>query len=115
MAKQGTLDDMRLLAIVGRSQIGRLTFSEPQQVTPRKLPRVGLHDILASKPTLTFGSGTCEVPRPELVMERIADAMTATLADLGNRIDERLLTDMRKEWESGIAVALTGATPPKRR
>jgi serine/threonine-protein kinase HipA len=51
MAKHGRLDDMRLLAIVGRSQIGRLTYTEPGQEAPPLRARIGLHEILTQQPT----------------------------------------------------------------
>jgi len=51
MAKQGNLDDMRLLAIVGCSQIGRLTYSEPAQPPRASRAQIGLHEILTKQPT----------------------------------------------------------------
>ena len=51
MAKHGRLDDMRLLAIVGRSQIGRLTYTEPHQELAAVQARIGLHEILTKQPT----------------------------------------------------------------
>ena len=52
-----------------------------------------------------FGSRVCDVPEPGKVLERIADAMTATLSELGNRIDTQLLAQMRTEWDAGTSVA----------
>jgi len=52
MAKHGRLDDMRLLAIVGRSQIGRLTYTEPDREAPPVRARIGLQEILTRQPTL---------------------------------------------------------------
>jgi len=51
MAKHGRLDDMRLLAIVGRSQIGRLTCTEPGHIAPPPRARIGLREILTRQPT----------------------------------------------------------------
>jgi serine/threonine-protein kinase HipA len=50
-AKQGGLDDMRLLDIVGGSQIGRLSYSPPQaQMRPLR-GQIGLQEILTRQPT----------------------------------------------------------------
>jgi serine/threonine-protein kinase HipA len=50
-AKAGGLDDMRLLDVVGGEQIGRLSYSRPQQ-RRAPLPRqIGLKDILKRQPT----------------------------------------------------------------
>lgn len=51
MAKHGRLDDMRLLAILGRSQIGRLTYTEPDREAPSVRARIGLQEILTKQPT----------------------------------------------------------------
>jgi serine/threonine-protein kinase HipA len=54
---------------------------------------------------IEFGTRACEVRHPDQVLERIADAMMATLAELGDRIEPRLLAQMREEWNAGAAVA----------
>ena len=50
-AKQGGLDDMRLLAIVGGEQIGRLSYSEPETPSRRRPAGIGLNEILSRQPT----------------------------------------------------------------
>src|ERR1700750_1554621 len=50
-AKEGGLDDMRLLDIVGGAQIGRLTYARPEETRPRVRGQVGLKAILARQPT----------------------------------------------------------------
>jgi serine/threonine-protein kinase HipA len=50
-AKQGGLDDMQLLAIVGGEQIGRLRYTEPASATRRRQGGVGLKEILSRQPT----------------------------------------------------------------
>ena len=54
MAKQGHLDEMRLLAIVGRAQIGRLTFTASDQEAASLRGGIGLHEILTTQPTSEF-------------------------------------------------------------
>ncbi len=53
-----------------------------------------------------FGARVCGVPQPDKVLERIADAMTATLAEHRDRIDEQLLAQMRAEWDTGTGLAM---------
>jgi serine/threonine-protein kinase HipA len=53
-----------------------------------------------------FGSRACGVTQPDKVLERIADAMMATLSELKDRIDDRLLAQMRTEWDAGTGVAM---------
>jgi serine/threonine-protein kinase HipA len=52
-----------------------------------------------------FGARVCDVIQPEKVLERIADAMMDTLSELGDRVDEQLLAQMRTEWNAGAGVA----------
>jgi len=52
---------------------------------------------------LDFGTRVCGVPKPESVVERIADAMGATLEEHRDRIDSGLLAQMRAEWDAGRA------------
>lgn len=47
MAKHETIDDMRMLAITGRNQIGRLTYCEPGDERQTAPPRIGLAELLA--------------------------------------------------------------------
>jgi len=54
MAKHGRLDEMRLLAIVGGSQIGRLTFTEIDKPQKAVNARIGLGEILARQPSSEF-------------------------------------------------------------
>jgi len=50
-AKEGGLDDMRLLDIVGGAQIGRLSYARPQEKRTRTRGRIGLKEILERHPT----------------------------------------------------------------
>lgn len=50
-AKQGALDDMRLLDIVGGSQIGRLSYTQPQEKRRPPAAQIGLKEILSRQPT----------------------------------------------------------------
>lgn len=50
-AKVGGLDDMRLLDIVGGEQIGRLSYTRPQEQRATKLRQIGLAEILKRQPT----------------------------------------------------------------
>ena len=50
-AKEGGLDDMRLLDIVGGAQIGRLRYARPEEKRPRLRGQIGLKEILARQPT----------------------------------------------------------------
>ena len=50
-AKEGGLDDMRLLDIVGGAQIGRLSYSQPQEKRTRRQSQIGLKEIIARQPT----------------------------------------------------------------
>jgi serine/threonine-protein kinase HipA len=50
-AKEGGLDDMRLLDIVGGAQIGRLRYARPEEQRAPLRPQVGLNEILARQPT----------------------------------------------------------------
>lgn len=47
LAKHGDLDDMRLLAITGGRQIGRLTYSEPGTAQRAHRAQIGLAEILS--------------------------------------------------------------------
>jgi serine/threonine-protein kinase HipA len=48
-----------------------------------------------------FAAQACEVSRPERVIERLADAMSATLTEFSDRMESKLLQDMRAEWDAG--------------
>ncbi|WP_297830335.1 type II toxin-antitoxin system HipA family toxin [Thermomonas sp.] len=45
MAKHERIDDMRLLAITGRQQIGRLQFAVPGEQRQEQVPRIGLTQL----------------------------------------------------------------------
>jgi serine/threonine-protein kinase HipA len=55
-----------------------------------------------------FGIQHCLVKRPGDALERIADAMTATLAKHGERVDAKLLTSMREQWDAGMWAMTAG-------
>lgn len=57
---------------------------------------------------LEFGTQHCQVKRPGEVIVRIADAMTATLAEHGQRVDGGLLKLMREAWGAGWGLVATG-------
>lgn len=50
---------------------------------------------------LTFGANTCHVRHPEQVIDRIAAAMSETLAVYRSRIDAAFLADLTREWDAG--------------
>jgi serine/threonine-protein kinase HipA len=50
---------------------------------------------------LTFGRNVCHVQDPAAVVERIADAMSATLAEEGARMPGDFLANLRAEWDVG--------------
>ena len=54
-AKQGGLDDMKLLSIVGENQIGRLKYAEPE-IKRKKIsrPQIGLEELLKKHPNQTL-------------------------------------------------------------
>ncbi|MBI3898678.1 MAG: type II toxin-antitoxin system HipA family toxin [Gammaproteobacteria bacterium] len=51
MAKHETIDDMKLLSIVGGNQVGRLTFALPGESRSRPKPQVGRDELLTREPT----------------------------------------------------------------
>jgi serine/threonine-protein kinase HipA len=54
------------------------------------------------KTLLDFARYVCQVDAPELVIERIADALSATLSAERERVPATLIETMRPEWEAGI-------------
>jgi len=50
-AKQGGLDDMRLLAITGGAQIGRLSYTQAERQAHATRAQIGLKEILTRRPT----------------------------------------------------------------
>jgi serine/threonine-protein kinase HipA len=48
-----------------------------------------------------FGRNICHVQDPGAVVERIADAMSATLAEEGSRMSREFLAQLRSEWDAG--------------
>ncbi|MCA8198528.1 type II toxin-antitoxin system HipA family toxin [Burkholderia vietnamiensis] len=50
-----------------------------------------------------FGRNLCHVQDPATVTERIADAMSATLAEEGDRLPKEFLSNFREEWDAGRA------------
>ncbi len=50
---------------------------------------------------LTFGRNVCHVQDPSAVIERIADAMSATFAEENERMPREFLAAMRVEWDTG--------------
>jgi serine/threonine-protein kinase HipA len=48
-----------------------------------------------------FAATACEVKHPEKVVERLADAMAATLIEHRDRIDAGLFRSIRTEWDAG--------------
>jgi serine/threonine-protein kinase HipA len=48
-----------------------------------------------------FAAQACEVSRPEQVIERLADAMSATLAEFSDHMEPKNLQEMRAEWDAG--------------
>jgi serine/threonine-protein kinase HipA len=54
------------------------------------------------KTLLDFARSVCQVDAPELVIERIADALSATLSAERERVPATLIEKMQPEWEAGI-------------
>jgi serine/threonine-protein kinase HipA len=48
-----------------------------------------------------FGRNICHVQDPGAVIERIADAMSATLEEEGSRMPREFLAQLRSEWDAG--------------
>jgi serine/threonine-protein kinase HipA len=51
---------------------------------------------------LDFAQSVCQVNAPEMVVERITDALSATLSAERERVPAVLIEKMRPEWEAGI-------------
>jgi HipA-like protein len=80
-AKSGGLDEMRLLDIVGASLNLRKSRSYPDLDT-----------------LFGFGRDVCGVARPEAVVERIAEALSATLKENRGRVAQELWRGLSVEW-----------------
>jgi hypothetical protein len=52
---------------------------------------------------MEFGSIHCQVKRPAEVIERISDAMAATLLEYRERVQPRLWQSLKVEWDAGRA------------
>jgi hypothetical protein len=64
-------------------------------------------DALAENHVIDYVGCISLVKRPERVIERIADAMSATLAEFQDRTKPGSWESMRTEWDAGrAAVAL---------
>lgn len=50
---------------------------------------------------IAFGRNVCHVQNPGAVIERIADAMSATLAEESARMPREFLAALRSEWDAG--------------
>jgi serine/threonine-protein kinase HipA len=50
---------------------------------------------------LKFGADVCHVRDPQQVIERIATAMSETLAANSERIDREFLRQLTSEWDGG--------------
>jgi serine/threonine-protein kinase HipA len=48
-----------------------------------------------------FAAQACEVSHPEHVIERLADAMSATLAEFSGHVEPEILQKMSAEWDAG--------------
>lgn len=48
-----------------------------------------------------FGRNVCHVQDPGAVIERIADAMSATLAEDGSSMPREFVAELRSEWDAG--------------
>lgn len=67
---------------------------------PNNLPETRVYPD--RRTLIEFGAQHCLVKRPGDVLERIADAMSATLAEHGERVDAQLLRSMREQWNAGV-------------
>lgn len=86
----GLLDEDRTLALKWRSGKRHASRAYPD-----------------TQELLAFGRGICSVAQPQLVVQRIADAMTDTLREAGSdpRIGQALLTKLSDAWAGGQAHA----------
>jgi serine/threonine-protein kinase HipA len=50
---------------------------------------------------LEFGRNLCHVQNPAAVIERVADAMSATLADQAAGMPQDFVRELREEWDAG--------------
>jgi len=50
---------------------------------------------------MRFGADACHVAKPQEVIDRIATAMTQTLCNHRDQIDEKFLSMITKEWDTG--------------
>ena len=55
---------------------------------------------------LAFGRNVCRVNDPTAVVDRITDAMSATLAEEGERMPPRFVAALRVEWDAGRSSVL---------
>ena len=62
---------------------------------------------------LRFGRTVCRVAQPELVLQRIAQAMQCALDDAAGdtRIPAPTLAAMREAWRAGLAYAMEAGKP----
>ncbi|HWX31906.1 MAG TPA: type II toxin-antitoxin system HipA family toxin [Steroidobacteraceae bacterium] len=95
-AKAGPLDDMSLLALTGGAQIGRLTYTSPDEPTRRARAPISRKELLTRKPTselfeqlaaIYFESGISGVQPKVLVPETgspspVTDRATVVHSDL---------------------------------
>lgn len=89
MARHERIDDMRLLAIVGGNQIGRLSYAPPGTQRPAPRAQIGLTALLQREPTqalfdflveVYFESGISGVQPKVLIPDADRPASKATLA-----------------------------------
>lgn len=63
-------------------------------------------DYPSRQDLITFGKNLCQIKKPDLIIERIAQAMTEALAENKHRIAPELHLKMSAEWEAGLVAAL---------
>jgi serine/threonine-protein kinase HipA len=51
---------------------------------------------------LAFGREHCGVPSPERVLDRIAEALSATLREQREKVPAVLWQQLNKEWQVGL-------------
>jgi len=62
---------------------------------------------------IDFGRKHCAVDKPELIIERISEAMSTALATHRPRIDTELFQGMAAQWDIGRMTAQHNSVPPR--
>jgi serine/threonine-protein kinase HipA len=92
------LYDVVTTSLYGTSNV-RLGITKYDRTLALKLAKT--RNYPDRKTLFRFAAIACEVKHPERVIERIAEAMTATLTEHRDLVDPRFFTLMKAEWDAG--------------